>query len=55
MYESVTPAEEDTEALNEMLALFRTFAAKDKRRLVTRLLQELSDEERAEVFKEAGR
>jgi hypothetical protein len=51
-----TPAaDEDSGALDQMVTLFRKFTAKSKTRLVARLLRELSDEERAEVYSEVGR
>jgi hypothetical protein len=46
--------DEDSGMLDQMVALFGKLAAKTKRRLVARLLHELSDEERAEVLSEVG-
>ena len=51
------PTAEPTDggALGQMVDLFRKLAGPIKRQLVTRLLRELSDEDRAEVFSEIGK
>lgn len=49
------PQDVDNGVLDQMVTLFLRLTAKTKRRLVTQLLREMSEEDRAEVFSEVGR